>query len=179
MSYLIAKRYAKALFDLSCDRENTKIVRQDMIKILRTMDTSVDLVQFFDNPIIPVTKRRSILRNIFEGRVDTLVYHFILFLEEKRRLQFLRGIARAFEGFFLEANNIVKVKITTSIGLTEQQREAVSKSLRSKFNKVIDPQLDVDPYILGGVKIQKGDEIYDYSLRAQLERFKERVASVS
>jgi F-type H+-transporting ATPase subunit delta len=176
LSHFIIKRYAKALFDLSCEQQNTETVRQDMIGILETMDASVELAQFFDNPIIPAAKRRVILQKIFEGKVDTLMYHFILFLEEKRRLRFLRDIARAFEGIFLEANNIAKVKITTSIGLTQQQREAVSKSLQSKFNKVIDPHLDVDPAVLGGIKIQKGDEIYDYSLRAQLERFKERVA---
>ncbi len=178
MSHFIAKRYAKALFDLARERQNTAAIRTDMVRILQTMDASEDLAQFLDNPIIPVAKRRSILKEIFEGKVDPLTYHFILFLEQKRRLPFLRRIAGAFEELFLEFNNIAKVKITTGIGLTEQQREAVSEALRSKFHKVIDPQEEVDPAILGGMKIQKGDEIYDYSLRAQLEAFKARVAGV-
>lgn len=178
MPHVIAQRYAKALFDLSCDRQNTDAVRQDMNRILQAMGSSVELVQFFDNPNISAVKRWVILEKIFEGKVDTLVYRFILFLEQKRRLPFLRRIARAFEELFLEVNHIVRVKITTSIGLTAQHRDAVSKSLQSRFNKIIDPQLDVDPAILGGMKIQKGDEIYDYSLRTQLERFKERVAGV-
>lgn len=175
---MIDRRYAKALFDISRDRQNTAVLRQDMVRIIKTMDGSKELDQFFDNPIIPVAKRQTILRAIFEGRVDPLTYQFILFLDQKRRLKLLRHVAHAFEGFFLEAHNIVKVKITTGIGLTQQQREAVSKALRSKFNKVIDPQEEVDPAILGGMKIQKGDEIYDYSLRAQLETFKARAAGV-
>ena len=131
MSHLIAKRYAKALFDLSFDRQNTAVLREDMIRLLATIDTSEDLGQFFDNPIVPVAKRQSILRDIFEGRVDPLMYKFILFLDQKRRLQLLRHVAHAFEGLFLEAHNIVKVKITTGIRLTQQQREAVSRALRT------------------------------------------------
>ena len=61
------------------------------------------------------------------------------------------------------------------MALNNNQVIEISKHLKSRLNKNIEPTVLNDPSLLGGIKIQEGDTIYDYSLRTQLEQFKKNL----
>ncbi len=176
MSYLISRRYARALLDVSLEAGKEEAVYRDMKAILRLMDDSLELREFFDNPVIPSEKRRRILDGIFSGHVDSLTHRFVLFLEEKGRLLFLRSMGEAFERLYLRYKGITEVKITTPSGLSSHQLHAVVEHLQSRWGAPIDPHVEIGAGLVGGVRIQRGDTVYDYSLRAQLEKFQKNVS---
>ncbi len=176
MSSVIAKRYALALFELGRETSDVERIRRDLQEIARLIDVSAELVQFFDNPVIPPEKRIGILQEIFERKVCPLTYKFILFLESKKRLQFLGVICGIFEQLDAQARNIIQARIITSVSLSDSQIHAMTGHLGGKLGKNVEPVCEVDPAILGGLKIQMGDTIYDYTFRRQLEKFKKSVA---
>jgi F-type H+-transporting ATPase subunit delta len=175
MSSVIAKRYALAFFELGREMSDVERVRRDLQEIARLIDMSVDLVQFFDNPVIPPEKRFGILREIFEHKVCPLTYKFILFLESKKRLPFLGAICEIFEQLDAQARNIAQARITTSAALSDSQIHAITGHLGGKLGKTVEPVCEVDPGIVGGVKIRMGDTVYDYSFQRQLEKFRKSV----
>lgn len=175
MSSVIAKRYALAFFDLGREMSDVERIRRDLQEIARLIDVSAELVQFFDNPVIPPEKRVGILREIFEHKVCPLTYKFILFLESKKRLQFLGVICEIFEQLDAQARNITQAMITTSAALSDSQIHAITGHLGGKLGKNVDSISEVDPGIVGGVKIRMGDTVYDYTFQRQLEKFKKSV----
>lgn len=175
MSSVIAKRYALAFFELGCETSDVERIRRDLQEIARLIDVSAELVQFFDNPVIPPEKRVGILREIFEPKVCSLTYKFILFLESKKRLQFLGIICGIFEQLDAQARNITQAMITTSAALSDSQIHAITGHMGGKLGKNIEPVCEVDPGIVGGVKIRMGDTVYDYTFQRQLEKFKKSV----
>lgn len=172
MSYLISRRYARALLDTALEAGRAEAVYQDMKTLIQLIDDSLDLCEFFDNPVIPFEKRRRILESLFNGRVDALTYRFLFFLEEKRRLIFLGTIARAFEELYLKHEGIAKVRITASREMSSHQLEEIVRRLQGRLGTRVEPHVETDSRLLGGVKIQRGDIVYDYSLRSQLEKFR-------
>lgn len=175
MSSVIAKRYALAFFELGRETSDVERVRRDLREIARLIDVSADLVQFFDNPVIPPEKRLGILREIFEHKVCPLTYKFILFLEFKKRLQFLGAICGIFEQLDAQARNIAQARITTSAALSDSQIHAIIGHLGGKLGKNVESVCEVDPRIVGGIKIRMGDTVYDHSFQRQLEKFKKSV----
>ncbi len=175
MSYSIAKRYAKALFDLSCETKECEAVSRDLLKIQNLINESEEFVNFLNNPVIPLKTRQSILKDILKNKVTTLSQKFILFLNLKNRLNVLGDVCQIFEKLYLELSEVLRVKITSSIPLNNSQVMEISKHLKLRLKKDIEPQVFIDPSILGGIKIQDGDTIYDYSLATQLEQFKKNL----
>jgi F-type H+-transporting ATPase subunit delta len=179
MSYLISRRYARALLDVSLEAGREEVVYRDMKAIMRLMDDSWELRGFVHNPTVSREKRRRILDGIFIGRVDPLTHRFVRFLDEKGRLPFLRSMGEAFERLYLRYQGIAKVKITTPSELNAHQAQRVVQHLQSRWGAPIEPHLETDAGLVGGVRIQWGDTVYDYSLRAQLEKFQKNVSGAS
>lgn len=175
MSYSIAKRYAQALFDLSGEASECNAVARDLKMIQDLIAGSDQFTTFLHNPVIPIEKRQKIVESIFKNKVSALTLKFIEFLNVKNRLNSIEDICQVFEQLHLDANGVLRVKITSSTTLNKNQVKEISKHLKSRLDKDIEPYLSEDPSLLGGLKIQEGDTIYDFSIRTQLEQFKKNL----
>lgn len=179
MSYRIAQRYAQALFDLSQERLNLTAVHHDLQKIGDLVNRSVDLKHFLDNPVIAKGRSRVVLEEIFHGKIDALSFKFLLFLIEKNRLRHLPSICAIFNGLHEQAKGILRTKWTSSVDLSTKDVDDLSGYLKKKFNKDVIAEQEVDPSSLGGIKVQIGDTVYDYTLQAQLKKFQETVKNAN
>jgi len=172
MSYLHAKRYAQALFELSQETNKLKTIHQDISKLYSICEYSKEFETFLSNPAIPSDKRTGILKNILRGKIDGLTLNFLCFLESKGRAFLLADICQIFENMYLDAKNIIKAKVTSSVKLNTHQISSIVSHLKLKMRKEIEPECVVDEQMLGGIKLQFGDTIHDYSISAQLNKFK-------
>lgn len=170
-------RYAQAFFELCRDNEKIDLVHRDLKHIAQVIEGSADFALFLGNPVIPSPKRREILEHLFKGRLEIVTYRYILFLEQKNRLPLLKAVCQKFEDLYRGWKGIEKVKIFTSVELKSHQLDTICHHLRLKFNKHFEPQCAIDTALIGGIKIQIGDWIYDYSFQTQLERFKKGLIS--
>ena len=170
-----ANRYAQALFHFSEDEKKTDVAYHNLQAIRHLIDRSHEFNAFLQDPTIPSAKRRSILKEIFEKKIDPIIFHFLLFLEEKNRLPVLNSICQGFEQIYSDAKGILKVILTSRWELSTEEIHQISHFLKNRFHKTIVPESKVDPSILGGIKIQINDVIYDYSLQTQLNKFKQSV----
>jgi F-type H+-transporting ATPase subunit delta len=175
MSQTITKRYAQALFKLSQEFNKIETVRNDIKTILGLIASSSHLEEFLQSPILPFQKRHDIINRILKKGFDKLTHQFVLLLNEKNRLSRLKDICEAFEQMYLVEKGILKVTIASSVALNNRQANEIVKHLRSKLGKEIEPHTFVDPTLIGGIKIQQGDTIFDYSFNAQLERFRKNL----
>jgi len=121
MSYSIAKRYAQALFDLSCKTNDCEAVSQDLLIIQKLINESDEFVTFLHNPVIPLNTRWTILEDILKNKVGPLSRRFIRFLNVKNRLTLLGDICQVFEELYLELNDVLRVNITSSMALNNNQ----------------------------------------------------------
>lgn len=175
MSYSITKRYTQALFNLSQETKKLDAVYQDLKKIKELINKSKELESFLSNPTITTAQRKNICSKIFKSKIDQLTFKFINFLEHKNRLDYLKNICNAFEATYLDAKNVLKVQIISSVALSKPQVREIQKLFGARLNKDIETEVDVDPTLLGGIKIQDGDTVYDYSIATQLEKFRRKL----
>ncbi len=179
MSTKIAQCYAQALFDLAQERSKLTAVYHDLQKIRDLVNRSVNLKHFLDNPVIAKEISRAILEEMFHGKVDALTFKFLSFLAEKVRLRHLPSICAIFGDLYEQGKGILRTKWTSSVELSPKDVHDTTAYLTKKFNKDIIAEHEVDPGSLGGIKVQVGDTVYDYTLRTQLRKFQETVRSAS
>lgn len=171
MSAMIAKRYAKALFNFADEKEN-KGVYTDLCSLLELCRESAEFRRFIGDPILSAAKKEETLKELFQGKVKPQTLRFLLFLSRKNRLKLLQPICAAFEELYLSSNNIFPAMIRSKIPLTQTQIDQISKKFKQSEDKDIEPHQVVDERMLGGFTIQVKDMVYDHSIESKLNKFK-------
>ena len=169
----LAKRYSQALYEFGSERRTINTIVSDITAIFGLIAEVPQFQAFLCNPGVSAQKRLTVLRDIFEKHVSADTFRFISFLNQKNRLGLLSEICCALMALHGENQGILKVKVHSCFTLTAQDLAAVVQRLEKKFQKTIEPQTVVDPGMIGGIKIQVGDTVFDYGLKTQLEKFKE------
>ncbi len=170
-----AQRYAQALYDFAKEETVLGPLRQDIQALTELMHQSPELKFFVQNPIIPVTKRRAVVENLFKDRLHPLTYRFLFFLINKGKLRYLSEIFERFNELHEEARGRLKVRLLSAVELKADQIKKIADKLQNHFGKVISAETQIDPDLLGGFKVQIRDQIYDFTIKEQLRRFEESV----
>ena len=92
---------------------------------------------------------------------------------DKNRESELPGIYRAFVQLVEQAQGLVHVEVVSAVALTAPLQEALRAKLESSLQKTVELTLNVDPEILGGLRLRIGDRIADASVRHRLEKLRE------
>jgi F-type H+-transporting ATPase subunit delta len=170
-----SKRYSRALFDLAQERGRLDQVFGDCRSLRELIAQSAEVEAFLENPLIATERRRVVLEKLFKERLDVLSFQFLLFLDEKDRLNLLAQICDYFEDFYYELKRILKVKVVSARALTAEHVAAISERLKVRFDREIDSQVSLDATLLGGFRVIVGDQVLDYSLQTQLLEFNQKV----
>jgi len=67
-----------------------------------------------------------------------------------------------------EHEKMLRARITSAQPLTDEQRAEIVAALESRYGKKIEADVDVDPALLGGARVQVGDQVIHASMRDAL-----------
>ncbi|MBL8149851.1 MAG: F0F1 ATP synthase subunit delta [Blastocatellia bacterium] len=172
----IANRYAKALADIAIEKGEHREIQEELAEFVRLMQESQELREVFSNPTISQQQQRQVLGAISElAKPKLTTNRFLNVLLDNHRLQNLPEIYQAFSKAVDERLNIVSASITTATALAEAEQQALTEQLKKVTGKEIRAKFQVDPSIIGGVITHIGSQIYDGSIRNQLEMLKTRI----
>ena len=169
---LLAKRYAKALFDLALETEKLEKVAGDMMLLGGIVKDSRELRLLLNNPVLDAHKKNKVLKKVFDGKVEELSMRFILLLTRKGREKYIPYIAKAFNDIYKEHNNIVDVTLTTAYVPDKEIKDSVLELLKSMTDKNIEFEENIDEDIIGGYLINLEDYQYDATVKTQLKRLR-------
>jgi F-type H+-transporting ATPase subunit delta len=89
-------------------------------------------------------------------------------LIENDRVAALPEIHGTFEELKNEREGIVDAVITSAYSLDGGQLAAIIAVLETRFKRKVRPQVETDANLIGGVRMQVGDEVIDGSVRGKL-----------
>jgi F-type H+-transporting ATPase subunit delta len=166
----IARRYAKALFDLAVEQGKVEGWSQALLALKKAIDGSAELRDVLDNPIYTRDQRRGIVGGLVAALgLETEPANLLYLLADRGRLAQLGSIVDHFGALADAKLGRLRARVTSAIPLDAAAVQTIAaKHARDPRSEVI---LDraVDPGLLGGVVAQVGSFTYDGSLRSQLE----------
>lgn len=102
------------------------------------------------------------------GDLATEAQNLLRVLIENGRLATLPEIRDIYEELKNEREGVVEALITSAYPLDSGQLSALVAELEQRFKRKVKPQVDVDATLIGGVRMQVGDEVIDGSVRGKL-----------
>lgn len=71
----------------------------------------------------------------------------------------------------------VTAVVTSATALSEEQIERIAQALSTQYERNVHANVVVDPAVLGGIRIEIGDEIIEGTVRSRLEGARRRLSS--
>jgi F-type H+-transporting ATPase subunit delta len=109
--------------------------------------------------------------------VDKYFENFVALLVSNDRLLLLPQIAEQFEALKDTAEGVAQANITSAFPMSEDQVSQLIALLEPKFGLKLKPHVTVDAALIGGVRVQVGDQVLDTSVQAQLVRMRDTLAA--
>lgn len=170
---LVAKRYAKALFDLAVQAGSLEQTDEDVAVISATLDSSRELVNVFESPIISRPKKERIATELFGSRVGKATLDFMSMLIGKGREDIFQEIVEAYRALRDEQEGVVRATVKSATELSEDDKRQLQQAVEKMTGQRARLTLEIDKALIGGVLIKVGDTVYDGSVKHQLEDLRE------
>lgn len=171
---VIAKRYARALFELGEEEGKHQELLDGLEKIALVTKESSELRSIMESPLYDIILKRKILEDIASRlTVSRYIENFLNILLNKERFAHLAEIRDAYKQLMDEASGHVRATVTTAFELSAEQIEQISEALSKKMNKKVDVDITVEPTLIGGLVAEVEGMIYDGSIKTQISRLKQ------
>jgi F-type H+-transporting ATPase subunit delta len=170
-----ARRYAHAVFDLAQEDGHVEEWR-GRLAVLRDVLSDETVAAVLTNPTIPVSARMELI-SVPSNALDEESINLAKLLIESSRVREIGAITDEYEALADNAEGRVRATVTTAIQLTAHDRDRVAKELSIRLGKEIRLHVEVDPKILGGLKLQYGDHLVDASVATRLQQLRRTLAA--
>ena len=166
----VARRYATALLDLAKERGDTEAVGRDLRAASSAIAGDDDTRRFFTSPVVNRQKKLETFEKALAG-FDEIARNVALLLIKKRREALLDSIVAEYETLALAERGSERLQISSARALPQSELEAILERLSRHFKKEFEVHQNVDPALLGGVRITLGDRRIDATISGRLDEF--------
>ena len=177
MAGAVAKRYARAIFELA-QSEGQVETWAERLALVRSCFSLPEARQVLNNPTISVGDRQEAVVLVLGDRADREALNLARLLVESGRVDDVERIADEYASLEDEAAGRVRASATTAVELTEEEKRKLTDVLSARLGREVRLTTRVAPSILGGLVVQTGDRLIDASLATRLQQLRRRVAGV-
>jgi F-type H+-transporting ATPase subunit delta len=172
----IARPYAEAL--ISSAKPEEMELWTEQLNTFGQMASNPEVAMLSNNPNVSQEQLTGLLMASLKKEASSSLQKFITLITMNHRVAALPEIAKQFEELKNARAAAAEIKITSAFPMSEQELASLVSSLSKKFgNKTLKPILEIDPELIGGVRVQVGDEVLDTSVKARLEAMQSALLS--
>ncbi len=173
-SDVIARRYARALYDLGQEEGKEKQFLEELQSITQLMGGSEELKSILESPLYDVVLKKRILKEV-ASKISMSVYslNFLNILLDKDRFFVLSEILDAYKLILDEISGRVRARVVCAASLDDAQLQKVAQTLSKVFKKEVDMDVHIEPSLIGGMITEVEGMIYDGSVRTQISKLKQ------
>ncbi len=165
-----ARPYAQALFNLAKDSgEKSLNAWLSDVSALSIAVSDPIFAAFMSNPKSSYVEIESILLSCAKHIDEAELKRFLHLLIKNRRLAVLPEISAQYSDLLKLYKNEVTAHIDSAFPLSEQQVLEILPVLEKKFARKLVPTVHLNTSLIGGISVRVGDEVWDTSIKAQLE----------
>jgi len=175
---VIARTYARALFDAAKEHGRIDEVREELDQFVAAVREVPELQALIRNPELDTRAKTEALGAVLKD-ADELLRNFVRLLAEKGRAPMIEEIAREYDALVAAEERILSVELTTAYELTDDEAASIVKQIEEAAGQRVDAARAVDPDLIGGLVLKVGSLEVDSSVRGRLERLRRELAGAT
>lgn len=178
MAELVAKTYAQALFEVATENQQIDQYGEELFFVLDTFRTYDEFYKIYKTPQIGKEEKKSIIQNVFSGRISTEIMNFLKVLVDKRRTSAFEKIAKEYKKLENGFKNILEGVVVTAVPLNESDRVSIESKISKMTGKTVKLKNEIDASIIGGILVNVGDKVIDATIKNRLDELEKDLAQI-
>jgi len=175
-SQILIRRYTQGLVNAIKEESEFLRLSRELSDFSKILSSHAKLWKTLSSLFLPKDKKIQILEEILARKVYLeKTSRFVLLLVRHNRLDLLASILDSLPVFWNEKKGIFTFEVASVVPLTENQRERLKKELELLEKRPVTLDYKIDPELVGGLSVRRGNIVYDVSIKGSLLRLKERI----
>ena len=166
-SVTIARPYAEAAFRIA-QESGAQGVWSGRLQRLAMIAQDGDMASVMGNPRLSAEQVAELLISLSQDS-DATLGSFIRTLAENRRLTLLPEISRLFDLAKSQEEGVKEAVVHSAFPIDDTQVATLLKELEPRFGTRLTARVEIDPGLIGGVRVAVGDQVLDASVRGKLD----------
>jgi len=154
-------------------------VEDELFRFARTVASSPELRSVLGGKVADDTLRTArteLLHRLLGGKARPATERLVVRLVRQPRGRSLEAGLEALSRLAAERRNRSVAVVTSAVPLSDHQKQRLGAALARLYGREMHLNLDVDPAVLGGVRVRIGDEVIDGTIAERLEEATRRMA---
>jgi len=165
----IARPYAEALFKAgSADLAAAAV----WVDELAAIAGNAQLQQFADNPNATAQQVFDVIVGVAKTPLNDAAKNFLRTVIENGRLSVLPEIAAQFRALKNAQSGTSDAVVFSAFAIDGNALADVKTVLEKRFGRKLNVSVQLQPELIGGIRVVVGDEVLDTSVKARLEQMK-------
>lgn len=166
-SVTIARPYAEAAYRLAKESGAQGLWSQRLQR-LALIAQDKEMTEVMTNPRLSTEQVAELFISL-SADSDAILANFVRTLAENRRLALLPEISRLFELEKSQEEGVQEAVVYSAFPIDDAQVAALLQQLEPRFGTRLTARVEVDPSLIGGVRVTVGDQMLDASVRGKLD----------
>lgn len=168
----IARPYAEALYKACAGNGSDLNGAADWVDELAVIAANPQLRQLADNPKVSAEQVFGVITGVARSSLPPMAVNFLRTVIDNARLPALPEIAAQFRALVNQSRGSSDAVVYSAFALDDKALAELGATLQKRFGRTLQLSVQVDPGLIGGVRVVVGDEVLDTSVKARLEQMK-------
>jgi len=165
----IGLTYGNALYQAAKEVNKRDLILEQATEVLEIIKQEPDLHMFMDTPVVSAAEKKKALGAIFEGRICDELLNLIYIMVDKGRTRHFPRIVRVYRDLLNHEEGFSYGKIFTVKPLSPDRLTKFEGETGKLLQQNVRLENEIDPALIGGIKIFIDGKIIDASLQRRLE----------
>ncbi|KUM70859.1 F0F1 ATP synthase subunit delta [Streptomyces curacoi] len=152
-------------------------VEDELFRFGRIVSSSTGLRAALTDRAASKTAKSELLRSLLGGRAKATTERLVTRLVTVPRGRSLESGLESLSKLAAERRDRMVAVVTSAVPLSDVQKQRLGAALAKLYGRQMHLNLDVDPEVVGGIRVQVGDEVINGSLADRIEDAGRRLAS--
>ena len=168
----LAREYGEGLYELARDEHLLDELHGELTEIGALMREQPEFIRLLCSRAIERDKRLEVVDATFRDQAHVFIVNFMKLLVQKERFECFEDCVKWFHQRYNEELGIVEAFVTSAVALSDNDREALRQRLAQISGKKVHLVCNVDPALIGGVRVEMDGRRYDNTIQDRLGRLK-------
>lgn len=166
----VAASYAGALLALAESPAQAQTFEDALDAFTALYKGSTPLREFLCNPVAPRAAQRDILARLAPPSVPQSVLNCLYVMVDKGRIAQLPQVAEAYRRHLAVLTGTLLIHVYSPNALDETETQRICEVFTKRFGAAdASVEVSIDSQLIGGVRVQIGDILFDESLQGRLK----------
>ena len=170
-----AKQFSEAVFHVAAESNSEIDVKDSLSCLSDSIKSLPELRSFLLSKRVSSSDKSRTINAVFTKKCHLIVIEFIALIEKENIVKLIPLMEKYFNILLMEKKNIVNVNADIAREINEDKKTQLKLMLNKALDRNSELSFNVDPKILGGIRLRVGNELIDASLANHLNKLRHKM----